>query len=126
MLWISNVGTGKPTMVSEKLPGREFINMSRLPGRYDYFVLPDWDCYSGSGQSIRFNLPDEPWNHVEMWGKAWGQLTLEDKLLRDTTFAVRTQKQIKSYNRLNTTKRGGTIRFDNALIEEPIGSFVGL
>ncbi len=114
--WKANDGIRETTW-----PG--VYNMSRLPGRYDYFVLPDWDCYSGSGQSIRFNLPDEPWNHVEMWGKAWGQLTLEDKLLRDTTFAVRTQKQIKSYNRLNTTKRGGTIRFDNALIEEPIGSF---
>ena len=114
--WKANDGIRETTW-----PG--VYNMSRLPGRYDYFVLPDWDCYSGSGQSVRFTLPDEPWNHVEMWGKAWGQLTLESKLLPDTTFAVRSQKQIKSYNRLNEIKHGGTIRFDNALIEEPIGSF---
>jgi hypothetical protein len=114
--WKANDGIRETTW-----PG--VYNMSRLPGRYDYFVLPDWDCYSGSGQSVRFILPDEPWNHVEMWGKAWGQLTLENKLLRDTTFEVRTQKQIKSYVRLPETEHGGTIRFDNAIIEEPIGSF---
>lgn len=114
--WKANDGIRETTW-----PG--VYNMSRLPGRYDYFVLPDWDCYSGSGQSIRFTLPDEKWNHVEMWGKAWGQLTFERYQRPDTTFGVRTQQQIKSYHRLKEPKQGGTIRFDNALIEEPIGSF---
>ena len=27
-------------------------NRSRLPGRNDYFQLPDWDCYSLSGKSV--------------------------------------------------------------------------
>jgi len=100
-------------------------NMSRLPGRYDYFVLPDWDAYSVSGQTIRFKLPDnEPWNHVEMWGKAWGQLTHESDHPYDDTFAVRSQRQVKSYHRLDEPKNGGTIRFDNALIEEPINTFM--
>ena len=49
-------------------------NRSRLPGRNDYFQLPDWDCYSLSGRRIDFRLPDEPWNHVEIWGSAWGAL----------------------------------------------------
>jgi len=114
--WKANDGIRETTW-----PG--VYNMSRLPGRYDYFVLPDWDCYSGSGQSVKFTLPDEPWNHVEMWGNAWGQLTLESDNQRDYTFGVRTQKQIKSYHRLNEPQHGGKIRFDNALIEEPIGSF---
>jgi hypothetical protein len=114
--WKANDGIRETTW-----PG--VYNMSRLPGRYDYFVLPDWDCYSGSGQSIKFTLPDEPWNHVEMWGKAWGQLTLESDNKRDYTFGVRSQNQIKSYLRLNKIQHGGKIRFDNALIEEPIGSF---
>jgi hypothetical protein len=96
-------------------------NMSRLPGRYDYFVLPDWDTYSLSGQSIKFTLPQEPWNHVEIWGKAWGQLTYENAQLPDTTFAVRKQGQIKSYHDIGKTRQGGTLRFDNALKEEPIG-----
>jgi hypothetical protein len=47
-------------------------NRSRLPGRNDYFQLPDWDCYSLSGRSVSFTLPNEPWNHVEISGAAWG------------------------------------------------------
>ena len=114
--WKANDGIRETTW-----PG--VYNMSRLPGRYDYFVLPDWDCYSGSGQSVKFTLPDEPWNHVEIWGKAWGQLTFEDKINPDYTFGVRSQNQVKSYHHLSETRSGGKIRFDNALIEEPIGSF---
>ncbi len=57
--WKANDGIRETTW-----PG--VYNMSRLPGRYDYFVLPDWDCYSMSGQSIEFQLPDESWNHVEI------------------------------------------------------------
>ncbi len=112
--WKANDGIRETTW-----PG--VYNMSRLPGRYDYFVLPDWDCYSMSGQTIKFQLMDEPWNHVEIWGKAWGQLTLEKEHEYDNTFAVRTQNQIKSYHQLKESERGGTLRFDNALIEEPIG-----
>lgn len=111
--WKANDGIRETTW-----PG--VYNMSRLPGRYDYFVLPDWDTYSRSGQTIRFQVPDEPWNHVEIWGKAWGQLTYEKQLAYDTTFAVRHQQQIKSFHPI-PTRQGGTIRFDNALIEEPIG-----
>jgi hypothetical protein len=114
--WKANDGIRETTW-----PG--VYNRSRLPGRYDYFVLPDWDCYSGSGQSVKFTLPDEPWNHVEIWGKAWGQMTIENDQKRDFTFATRSQQQIKSYHHLNEAQHGGKIRFDNALIEEPIGSF---
>ena len=114
--WKANDGIRETTW-----PG--VYNMSRLPGRYDYFVLPDWDCYSGSGQSVKFTLPDEPWNHVEIWGKAWGQLTYEKINTPDYTFSVRTKNQIKSYQRLPDVKYGGKVRFDNAIIEEPIGSF---
>ena len=114
--WKANDGIRETTW-----PG--VYNMSRLPGRYDYFVLPDWDCYSGSGQSIEFTMPEEKWNHLEIWGKAWGQLTAEKEHKRDSTFSVRTQNQIKSVHRLNETHFGGKVRFDNAIIEEPIGSF---
>lgn len=113
-MWKANDGIRETTW-----PG--VYNMSRLPGRYDYFVYPDWDCYSMSGQSIRFHLPDEPWNHVEVWGKAWGQLTHEKEQVYDFTFGVRTKEQVKSFHRLEITGTGGSIRFDNALIEEPIG-----
>ncbi|MBT3384551.1 MAG: LamG domain-containing protein [Prolixibacteraceae bacterium] len=112
--WKANDGIRETTW-----PG--VYNMSRLPGRNDYFVLPDWDCYSMSGQSIKFHLPNEPWNHVEMWGNAWGQLTHENELEYDKTFGVRSKEQVKSYHRLKEEVQGGKIRFDNAIIEEPIG-----
>ena len=47
-------------------------NRSRLPGRNDYFQLPDWDCYSLSGKSVTFTMPDEPWNQIEVSGAAFG------------------------------------------------------
>ena len=49
-------------------------NRSRLIGRDDYFELPDWDCYSLSGKAITFYMPDEPWNHLEIAGGAWGTM----------------------------------------------------
>ena len=51
-------------------------NRSKLPNRYDYFQLPDWDCYSLSGKSVTFYMPAEPWNHLEVEGGAWGKLDL--------------------------------------------------
>ena len=49
-------------------------NRSRLPGRNDYFQLPDWDCYSLSGKSVTFFMPDELWNHLEISGSAFGKM----------------------------------------------------
>ena len=51
-------------------------NRSKLVGRYDYFQLPDWDCYALSGKSVTFYLPDEPWNHLEVDSGAAGQFDL--------------------------------------------------
>ena len=36
------------------------FNRSRLLGRYDYFQLPDWDCYSLSGKSSPSTCPTSP------------------------------------------------------------------
>jgi hypothetical protein len=49
-------------------------NRSKLTGRWDYFQLPDWDCYSVSGKSITLYMPNEPWNHLEISGAAWATL----------------------------------------------------
>src|SRR6185295_14519978 len=54
------------------------FNRSRLPGRNDYFQLPDWDCYSQSGKSVTFKMPDEPWNHLEISGAASGKMFLDN------------------------------------------------
>lgn len=94
-------------------------NRSRLPGRNDYFQLPDWDCYSLSGRSVTFTLPDEPWNHLEISGAAWGKLFLEGpggKVLFE-----RAAGQEKTFHRLPVPVRGQKIRFENAEQEQPIG-----
>src|SRR5690242_3437775 len=51
-------------------------NRSRLPGRDDYFELPDWNVYSTGGRDYTLTLPDEPWNHIEIIGAAYGSLRL--------------------------------------------------
>jgi hypothetical protein len=101
-------------------------NRSRLPGRNDYFQLPDWDCYVGSGKSITFSMPDEPWNHIEISGAAWGTMSLlgaedaNDAPARGVLFE-RPQGQEKTVHRLATPRRGQKIRFTNVQQEEPIG-----
>ena len=92
-------------------------NRSRLPGRNDYFQLPDWDCYSLSGKSVTFFMPDEPWNHLEISGGAWGIMTLNgEKNLFD-----RPRGQERTFHRLDRAVRGQKIRFTNVEQETPIG-----
>ena len=97
-------------------------NRSRLPGRNDYFQLPDWDCYSLSGKSITFFMPDEPWNHLEISGAAWGAMTLlanspgENRVLFE-----RPKDQERTVHTLAQPIVGQKIRFDNVMQEEPIG-----
>ncbi|HYW69979.1 MAG TPA: LamG domain-containing protein, partial [Pyrinomonadaceae bacterium] len=93
-------------------------NRSRLPGRNDYFQLPDWDCYSLSGKAITFNMPDEPWNHLEISGAAWGKMYLEGA--GERVLFERPKGQEKTVHRL-PAMRGEKIRFENVEQEEPIG-----
>jgi concanavalin A-like lectin/glucanase superfamily protein len=93
-------------------------NRSRLPGRNDYFQLPDWDCYSLSGKSVTFHLPDEPWNHLEISGAAWGKMYLEGA--GERVLFQRPPGQEKTFHRL-PAMRGEKIRFENVEQEEPIG-----
>ena len=93
-------------------------NRSRLPGRNDYFQLPDWDCYSLSGKSITFTMPDEPWNQLEFSGAAWGDLSLDGE---KKPFAERPKGQERTYHRLAQPIRGRAVRFDNVEQETPIG-----
>ncbi|PAL01103.1 hypothetical protein B8W90_13905, partial [Staphylococcus hominis] len=51
-------------------------NRSRLPGRNDYFQLPDWNTYVEGGQQLDLTLPDgETVNRIEVRGAAFGALT---------------------------------------------------
>lgn len=95
-------------------------NRSRLPGRNDYFQLPDWDAYVESGKAIRFSLPDEAVNHVEISGAAHGRLErLEQGAAR--LLATRAPGREITVHRFAQPIKGGQLRFTNTLVEEPIG-----
>ncbi|MDR0353092.1 MAG: hypothetical protein LBI02_07010 [Opitutaceae bacterium] len=117
-------------------------NRSRLPGRNDYFQLPDWDCYSASGNAITFHLPPEPWNHLEISGAAWGRMELlafpdgrrtgydtaageippyDDTAATVTPLFERPRARERTAHRLERPVTGQRIRFINTMQEEPIG-----
>lgn len=103
-------------------------NRSRIPGRNDYFQLPDWNCYSLSGKSVTLYMPDEPWNHIEISGAAFGTASLLefDKVTQkntEQTLFTRPENQERTFHRLKESVRSGKIRFDNILQETPIGEF---
>ncbi len=94
-------------------------NRSRLPGRHDYFELPDWNVYAAGGKGYSLTLPDEPWNRIEINGPAYGVLT---RTAGDGAGPVlqRPQGQERTSTQLATERRGGAIRFDNVAQETPI------
>ncbi len=101
-------------------------NRSSLPGRNDYFQLPDWDCYSLSGKSVTFLMPDEMWNHLEISGAAWGSISLVpsdkiDKGVQERVLFQRPKGQEKTFHRLAEPVRGQMLRFTNVEQETPIG-----
>jgi hypothetical protein len=101
-------------------------NRSRLPGRNDYFQLPDWDCYSLSGKAITFFLPEEPWNHLEISGGAFGNMTLlrydmEKGAHAEKSLFERPKGQEKTFHRFEEPITGQKIRFTNVEQETPIG-----
>jgi Concanavalin A-like lectin/glucanases superfamily len=115
-------------------------NRSKLPFRYDYFQLPDWDCYSLSGKSVVFYMPDEPWNHLEIEGGAWGNVAVltpgngdpkavADPDQQDTTPQLartlfeRPKGQEQTSTQLAETVTGKRIRFTNVEQEWPIEEF---
>lgn len=121
--WKANDGIRETTW-----PG--VYNRSRLPGRNDYFQLPDWDCYSTSGKSVTFKLPGEPWNHLEISGAAWGKMELlpagtvletASEALAESALFERPKGSEKTVHVLAASLTGREIRFTNMEQEEPIG-----
>jgi len=101
-------------------------NRSRLIGRHDYFTLPDWDCYSLSGKTITFYLPEEPWNHLEISGGAWGAMSLlthdlETARDNEKNLFERPKGQELTFHHFAAPVTGGKLRFTNVEQEEPIG-----
>jgi hypothetical protein len=97
------------------------FNRSRLTGRNDYFQLPDWDCYSVSGKTITFELPEEKWNHVELSGSAYGKMVRVDDENRDGALLFDRPQGMERTSHDVPEDFGGKIRFTNVQIEEPIG-----
>lgn len=97
-------------------------NRSRLPGRFDYIQLPDWDCYSTSGRQVRFVMPDEPWNQVELTGAAYGTLAVSADTLGTNARQIGDVAQGAHHTslKLNDAVEGQTLVFTNIMQEEPI------
>lgn len=97
-------------------------NRSRIEGRNDYFQLPDWDCYSTSGIQIRYNMPDEPWNYVEMSGGAFGRLGISGNKdgSGDIEFDKKAHGTQHTFHLLAEPVRGNTLVFTNEEQETPI------
>ncbi|MDB5456752.1 MAG: hypothetical protein JWP92_2337, partial [Caulobacter sp.] len=94
-------------------------NRSRLPGRHDYFELPDWNTYVDGGKAVTFSLPDETWNHLEFQGAAYGDLTYVAADGKQSLLAKRPKGEERTYNQFSALK-GGKLRVDNAAQETPI------
>lgn len=95
-------------------------NRSGLPGRCDYFVLPDWDCYSVSGKEITFvPVADEAFNHIEISGSAQGMLRIHGRL--EEQYLGKRMASERSVLRLPEPVRNVEVTFTNDVIEEPIG-----
>lgn len=90
-------------------------NRSALPGRDDYFELPDWNVYVEGGKRYDLSVPaDERFNRVEIRGAAYGSLLWNDKPL-----AARAKGVVRSVTSL-PERQGGTLSFVNQMQEQPI------
>lgn len=95
-------------------------NRSRLPGRNDYFQLPDWNTYVEGGQQLDLTVPEgEHINRIEIRGAAYGEL----KGSAGTLFK-RPQGVVRSVDTF-TDQIGGTLHFHNTAQETPIQEIWG-
>ncbi|WP_010367032.1 LamG-like jellyroll fold domain-containing protein [Xanthomonas vasicola] len=94
-------------------------NRSRLPGRNDYFQLPDWNTYVEGGKALELTLPDEPFNRIELRGAAYGQATYAAPNAQPQPLFARPQGVVRSVDQFEE-RRGGTLRFANTAQETPI------
>lgn len=90
-------------------------NRSRLPGRDDYFELPDWNTYVDGGKRYDLTIPaGERVNRVEIRGAAYGSL-----LANGQASATRPQGVVRSFDSI-APQTGGTLSFVNTTQGQPI------
>jgi hypothetical protein len=95
-------------------------NRSRLPGRDDYFPLPDWNTYVEGGKAYDLTVPaGEHFNRVEIRGAAYGALSWSGDGASYTTLGKRPQGEVRSVDSFGR-KSGGRLRFVNSAQETPI------
>jgi hypothetical protein len=95
-------------------------NRSRLPGRNDYFQLPDWNTYVEGGQQLDLTVPDdETVNRVEVRGAAFGSLSVSHDGAAAQTLLQRPQGVVRSVDDI-PAQRGGIFHFSNTAQETPI------
>ncbi|WP_372017236.1 LamG-like jellyroll fold domain-containing protein [Pseudoxanthomonas sp. 10H] len=94
-------------------------NRSRLPGRDDYFQLPDWNTYVEGGQALDLAMPDEPFNRFEIRGAAYGQASHGPSGAEQAPLFTREQGIVRSVAQF-PARRGGHVRFTNTTPETPI------
>ena len=95
-------------------------NRSRLPGRDDYFELPDWNTYVEGGKAYVLTVPPgERFNRVELRGAAYGNLDYATDGKSFARLAARPQGVVRSLDTFDT-RIGGTLRFTNVAQETPI------
>jgi len=99
-------------------------NRSRLPGRNDYFPLPDWNTYVEGGKALTLTLPEEPWNRIEIQGAAYGELAWKASGAAGggagAKLAVRARDQERTFHAFGETRTGGVLTFTNVAQETPI------
>ncbi len=94
-------------------------NRSRLPGRDDYFELPDWNTYVEGGKRYDLTIPaGERVNRVEIRGAAYGTLDWSDGT-KTTVLAKRPQGVVRSVDSI-APRTGGRLSFTNVMQEQPI------
>ena len=95
-------------------------NRSKLPGRDDYFELPDWNVYVEGGKRYDLTVPaGETFNRVEIRGAAYGNLSWTDAGGKDQTLATRAKGVVRSVDTVKP-RTGGTLHFTNVMQEQPI------
>ncbi|MGR6329178.1 LamG-like jellyroll fold domain-containing protein [Sphingomonas sp. XXL09] len=95
-------------------------NRSKLPGRDDYFELPDWNVYVEGGKRYDLTVPaGETFNRVEIRGAAYGNLSWTDAGGKDQTLATRAKGVVRSVDAVKP-RTGGTLHFTNVMQEQPI------
>lgn len=95
-------------------------NRSRLPGRDDYFELPDWNVYVGGGKQYDLTLPKgATFNRVELRGAAYGSLSWTGDDGRTVKLDKRAAGVVRSVSSF-APLTGGTLHFTNDMQEQPI------